>query len=54
MHTYKNMTGRDVMIPGIGMAKDGEVIEVPDGFHNAGFEKIGEDVEGAEESFKQE
>ena len=42
MPQYKNISGQDLQLPGIGMVKADEVIEQPDGFNNANFEKVGE------------
>ena len=42
MPKYKNISGQDLELPGIGIVKADEVIEQPDGFNNANFEKVGE------------
>ena len=42
MPQYKNISDKDLMLPGIGVVKAGENIEQPDGFNNANFEKVGE------------
>lgn len=40
MTKYKNKSDRDLMIPDIGIVKAGEIVELPDGFHNANFEPV--------------
>ena len=44
MSKFKNKTDKDFTLPGIGLVKAGEVREMPDGFHNANFEKVGSEV----------
>ena len=39
---YKNISGQDLELPGIGVVKAGKVIDQPEGFNNANFEKVGE------------
>jgi hypothetical protein len=39
----KNITDQDLTLPGIGHVKAGGIIEVPEGFHNANFEKVKEE-----------
>lgn len=39
---YKNISNRDLWLPGIGTLKADEVVEQPDGFNNANFEKVEE------------
>ena len=34
---YKNISSKDLAIPGIGLVKSGESKEMPKGFHNANF-----------------
>lgn len=43
MIKFKNKTKNDFTIPGIGLVKGGEVREMPEGFHNANFEKVEQD-----------
>jgi len=38
---YKNISGQDLTIIGVGIVKDGETREMPEGFNNANFEKVG-------------
>ena len=42
MKNYKNISGQNLTLPGIGVVKADEVIEQPDGFNNANFETVGE------------
>ena len=44
MPKYKNISGQDLEIPGIGVIKADEVIEQPDGFNNANFVKVEEET----------
>ena len=37
---YKNVSEKDLMIPGIGVIGAGETFDMPEGFHNANFEKV--------------
>jgi len=39
MIKFKNTSDRDQAIPGVGIVKAGETVELPDGFHNANFER---------------
>jgi hypothetical protein len=39
MSKYKNIASRDQAIPGVGIVKAGETVELPDSFHNANFER---------------
>lgn len=39
---YKNISGQDLELPGVGVVKAGEIITQPEGFNNANFEKVGE------------
>jgi len=39
---YKNISKQDLTLPGIGLVKAGGIIEQPDGFNNANFEKVEE------------
>jgi hypothetical protein len=39
MTKYKNITDRDQAIPGVGIVKVGETVELPDNFHNANFKR---------------
>jgi len=53
----KNITNQDLTIPGIGLVKAGGVVEVPEGFHNANFEKVKVEekkVETKQEEIKKE
>jgi hypothetical protein len=34
---YKNISDKDLSMPGIGIVKSGESREMPQGFHNANF-----------------
>jgi len=38
----KNISKKDLAIPGIGIVKAGEIINVPKGFYNANFEVVGD------------
>ena len=51
---FKNKTDKDFTIPGIGLVKAGEVREMPDGFHNANFEKVGASEVGKLEKNKED
>lgn len=42
MASFKNISGEDLTIPGTGVVKAGETVELGDGFHNANFEPVGE------------
>ena len=42
MPKYKNISGKDLWLPGIGNVKADETTEQPDGFNNANFETVGE------------
>jgi len=42
MPKYKNISEKDLFLPGIGIVNAGEFIDQPDGFNNANFEKVGE------------
>ncbi len=37
---YKNISKKDLAIPGIGLVKSGQTREMPKGFHNANFEVV--------------
>jgi len=37
---YKNVSKKDLAIPGIGLVKSGQTKEMPKGFHNANFERV--------------
>lgn len=37
---FKNITENDYTIPGVGLVKAGEIVEMPEGFHNGNFEEI--------------
>lgn len=39
-YRHKNISGQDLSIEGIGVVKAGEVIDAPENFHNANFEKV--------------
>lgn len=41
MPKFRNKTNQDLAIPGIGIAKAGQVVDCPEGFHNANFERVG-------------
>ena len=40
MKKFKNKSDRDLIIPDVGIVKAGEIVELPDGFHNANFEPV--------------
>lgn len=40
MAKYKNITKQDLTIPNVGIVKAGEVVELPEEFHNVNFEKV--------------
>lgn len=49
---YKNVSGKDLTLPGIGLVKADGILEQPDGFNNANFikvEKIKETPKSSEE-----
>lgn len=54
MPKYKNISEQDLELPGIGIVKAGEIIEQPDGFNNANFEKVGEAETKETPEFKEE
>jgi len=37
---FKNVSNKDLAIPGIGLVKSGEIKNMPKGFCNANFEKV--------------
>ena len=37
---FKNVSGKDLRVPGIGLVKALEIKNMPKGFHNANFEKV--------------
>jgi hypothetical protein len=37
---FKNVSQKDLRIPGIGLVKSGEIKNMPKGFNNANFEKV--------------
>jgi hypothetical protein len=37
---YKNITTEDLILVGIGTVNAGEVVELPENFHNVNFEKV--------------
>jgi hypothetical protein len=41
-YKHKNITDKDLSIPGIGIVRAGEEKEMPDGFNNANFVKVKE------------
>lgn len=40
MATFKNISGRDLIIPDVGIVKAGETVELPDTFRNGNFERV--------------
>ena len=40
MATFKNISDRDLSIPGHGIVKAGERAELPEDFHNGNFERV--------------
>jgi hypothetical protein len=40
MAKYKNISKEDLTLVNVGIVKSGEVVELPEDFHNANFEKI--------------
>jgi hypothetical protein len=42
---FKNKTNEDLSIPGIGLVKAGGIVNLPNNFHNANFEKVVEKKE---------
>ena len=47
---YKNISGKDLQLPGIGTVKADGIIDQPDGFNNANFQT----VEGAKKETPEE
>lgn len=41
---FKNVSNKDLSIPGIGLIRSGQVRNMPKDFHNANFEKVEEKV----------
>ncbi len=39
-YRQKNISDKDLSIPGIGIVKAGEEVELPEGFNNANFVKV--------------
>jgi len=39
MAKYKNISSRDLWVPGVGTIKAGESAEMPEGFRNANFKE---------------
>lgn len=37
---YKNISKRILEVPGVGVIKPDEVVEIPKGFNNANFEEV--------------
>lgn len=37
---FKNISNEDLMVPGVGVIKAGEVVELPREFHNANFMRV--------------
>lgn len=42
MPKYKNISDKELWLPGIGKVKAGGTIKQPDGFNNANFKKVEE------------
>ncbi|MDD5068488.1 MAG: hypothetical protein PHN89_02730 [Candidatus Pacebacteria bacterium] len=42
MEKFRNKTKQELTVPGVGVVGPGEIVEAPDNFHNANFEKIGD------------
>jgi len=40
MSKFKNISNKDLTVPGIGIIKAGDTIELPEDFHNANFIRI--------------
>ena len=40
MTKFKNIADRDQTVPGVGIVKAGEIVELPETFHNANFERV--------------
>jgi hypothetical protein len=40
MAKYKNVTKEDLNVPGHGIIKSGETVELPDTFRNGNFERV--------------
>ncbi len=41
---YKNISGKDLEVLNVGIVKAGEIVDLPEDFHNSNFEKIKEPV----------
>lgn len=39
-YKHKNISGRDLMIPDVGIIKADEEREMPEGFNNANFKRV--------------
>ncbi len=50
MSKYKNISDKDLSIPGIGIVKAGEEREMPEGFNNANFKKVASNEEVKKEN----
>jgi len=40
MAKFKNISGKDLSVPGVGIIEAGQIREMPEGFHNANFVEI--------------
>lgn len=40
MAKFKNISNQDLQIPGVGIVEAGQTVDMPEGFHNANFEKV--------------
>lgn len=54
MITYKNISGQDLTIPGVGVVKAGENVELPETFINANFERVSKSQAKREKVLKDE
>jgi hypothetical protein len=52
MSKYKNISKEDLTLMGVGIIKSGEVVELPEDFHNANFIKIKKQPEQPEDKNK--